>query len=74
MPQLDIDLFDDFLFFAFVSLLFGFGDEETEEGVVLMGTDLFLAQYYIVKKKELSEQKKLIKKIIASSVVTENLK
>jgi hypothetical protein len=51
MPQLDIDLFDDFLFFAFVSLLFGFGDEETEEGVVLMGTDLFLAQYYIVKKK-----------------------
>jgi len=69
MPQLDIDLFDDFLFFAFVSLLFGFGDEETEEGVVSMGTDLFLAQYYIEKKKELIEQKKLIKKIIVSSVL-----
>ena len=58
MPQLDIDLFDDFLFFAFVSLLFGFGDEETEEGVVSMGTDLFLAQYYIEKKKRTYRTKK----------------
>ena len=44
MPQLDIDLFDDFLFFAFVSLLFGLGDEEGEELVIEMGTESFLAQ------------------------------
>lgn len=43
MPQLDIDLFDDFLFFAFVSLLFGVGDEDSEEGVVEVGTDSYLA-------------------------------
>jgi len=52
MPQLDIDLFDDFLFFAFAALLFGFGDEETEEGVLEMGTETFLAHFYIEKKKK----------------------
>ena len=54
MPQLDIDLFDDFLFFAFVSLLFGLGDEEGEELVIELGTEIFLAQYYIKLFKSLS--------------------
>jgi hypothetical protein len=69
MPQLDIDLFDDFLFFAFVSLLFGVGDEDSEEGVIEVGTDAYLAQYYIETKKTLTEQRKLVKDLFAFSVL-----
>jgi len=68
MPQLDIDLFDDFLFFAFVSLLFGLGDEEGEELVIEMGTDSFLAQYYLETTKVLREQKNIIKNLFISSI------
>lgn len=69
MPQLDIDLFDDFLFFAFVSLLFGVGDDEGEEGVVEMGTDIFLAQYYISTKKKLEEQRRIVKDLFVTSIL-----
>lgn len=69
MPQLDIDLFDDFLFFAFVSLLFGIGDEDSEESVVEVGTDAYLAQYYIETKKTLAEQQKIIKELFVASVL-----
>ena len=69
MPQLDIDLFDDFLFFAFVSLLFGVGDEDSEEGVVEVGTDSYLAQYYIETKKTLTEQSKIVKDLFVASVL-----
>jgi len=69
MPQLDVDLFDDFLFFAFVSPLFGLGDEEGEEGVVEMGTDMFLVSYYLETKKKLEEQRKIVKNLFASSVL-----
>lgn len=72
MPQLDIDLFDDFMFFAFVALLFGFGDEESEEGLVEMATDSFLAQFYIAKTKSLISEKSLIKGLIVSSVINKN--
>ena len=68
MPQLDIDLFDDFLFFAFVSLLFGLGDEDGEELVIEMGTDSFLAQYYLETTKILREQKNIIKNLFISSI------
>lgn len=47
MPQLDINLFDDFLFFAFISLLFGFGDDEVEESVIEINGETALAQYYL---------------------------
>jgi hypothetical protein len=69
MPQLDIDLFDDFLFFAFVALLFGLGDEEGEELVIEMGTDLFLAQYYLETNKNIEEQKKIIKNLFIISIL-----
>jgi hypothetical protein len=69
MPQLDIDLFDDFLFFAFVSLLFGVGDEDSEEGVVEVGTDAYLAQHYIETKKNLVEEQKIIKNLFVGSVL-----
>jgi hypothetical protein len=69
MPQIDITLFDDFLFFAFISLLFGFGDDEGEEGVVEMGTDAFLANYFLVTRKKLQEQKKILKKIFFFSIL-----
>jgi hypothetical protein len=68
MPQLDIDLFDDFLFFAFVSLLFGLGDDEGEELVIEMGTDSFLAQYYLETSKVLLEQEKIVKNLFISSI------
>lgn len=69
MPQLDIDLFDDFLFFAFIALLFGFGDEETEEGLIEMATDSFLAEFYVENKKNLSAEKGLVKTLVVSSVI-----
>jgi hypothetical protein len=53
MPQLDIDLLDDFIYFAFIALIFGFGDSESEENVVSMGADLHLAQYYMLNYKTL---------------------
>lgn len=69
MPQLDIDLFDDFLFFAFVSLLFGFGDEDSEENVIEMGSELYIAHFYIGTKKKIEEQAKLIKALFSSSIL-----
>ncbi len=69
MPQLDIDLFDDFLFFAFIALLFGFGDEESEEGLIEMATDSFLAEFYVENKKTLSAEKTLVKNLVVSSVI-----
>lgn len=73
MPQLNLDLFEDFLFFAFIGLLFGFGDEETEEGLVEMATDSFLAQFYLENKKELVAQKSLVKALVVTSVVHQNV-
>ena len=73
MPQLDFDLFEDFLFFAVIGLLFGFGDEETEEGLVEMATDSFLAQFYLENKKELVAQKSLVKALVVSSLVNQNV-
>jgi hypothetical protein len=69
MPQLDIDIFDDFLFFAFVSLLFGFGDEDADENIIEIGTDSYLAQYYIETRKLLTEQKKIVKHLFVNSVL-----
>jgi len=69
MPQLDIDLFDDFLFFAFIALLFGFGDEESEEGLIEMATDSFLAEFYVENKKTLAAEKSLVKNLVVSSVI-----
>jgi hypothetical protein len=53
MPQLDIDLLEDFLFFAFAALILGFGDEDSEENVIENSSDAYLAQYYISKQKSL---------------------
>jgi len=49
MPQLDIDLLDDFRFFAFLSIIFGFGDGETEENVITRNLYKCLGEYYAVK-------------------------
>jgi len=50
MPQLDIDLFDDFLFFAFVSLLFSVGNDEAEESLIDLQGDAAFTLNYITKK------------------------
>ena len=63
MPQLDINLFDDFIFFAFVSLLFGFGDDEVEESVAL-------AQYYLEQQKLYTYESNFIKKLITTSILS----
>lgn len=69
MPQLDIDLFDDFLFFAFVSLLFGFGDEDGDENIVELGGEIHLGQFYIETRKNLDFEKKLVKTLCSKSLV-----
>ena len=68
MPQLDIDLFDDFIFFAFVSLLFGVEDEG-EDNVITMGTDLFLAQFYLETKKALVGNRNCVKNFFVFSIL-----
>jgi len=69
MPQLDIDLFDDFLFFAFVSLLFGFGDEDGDEHIIEIGGEIYLSQFYIETKKKLDYEKKLVKNLCSKSLI-----
>ncbi len=60
MPQLDIDLLEDFLFFAFAALLLGFGDEESEENAIERSSDAYLAQYYLSTRKTLREETRLV--------------
>jgi hypothetical protein len=69
MPQLDIDLFDDFLFFAFVSLLFGVGDDEGEQSAVDTTTDAFLANFYIESTQNLIEEEKVVKTAFETSIL-----
>ena len=72
MPQLDIDLFDDFIFFAFVFLLFGVEDEG-EESVIIMATDIFLVQYYLKTKKLLVQNRNTVKLFFGSSILNQKL-
>lgn len=60
MPQLDIDLLEDFLFFAFAALLLGFGDEESEENAIERSSEAHLAQYYLSTRKALREEARLV--------------
>ncbi len=69
MPQLDIDLFDDFIFFAFVSLLFGVGDDEGEQSAVEASTDSYLANFYIEKANKLFEEEKIVKLAFEKSIL-----
>jgi len=62
MPQLDIDLLEDFLFFAFIAFLLGFGDEEGEENVIERSSEAYLAQYYLSTRKALCEETLLVSK------------
>lgn len=70
MPQLDINLFDDFIFFAFVSLLFGFGDDEVEESVIELNGEVALAQHYIGQRKLYMYESNLITNLITASILT----
>ncbi len=60
MPQLDIDLLEDFLFFAFIALLLGLGDEEGEENVIERSSESHLATFYISTRKTLREEARLV--------------
>lgn len=60
MPQLEIDLFEDFLFFAFVSILLGLGDEDIEENLVDTATDAYLFNFYYSNTEKLTLERKLI--------------
>jgi len=62
MPQLDIDLLEDFMFFAFIAFILGFGDEESEENVIETSAEAYLAQYYLSTRKTLAEESYLVSK------------
>jgi hypothetical protein len=62
MPQLDLDLLEDFLFFAFVALLLGFGDDEAEENAVNRHADAHLASFYLTTRKALRAETDLLAK------------
>ncbi len=71
MPQLDIDLLEDFLFFAFTAIILGFGDDESEENAIEMTSEAHLAQYYISTVKVIREESRLV--ATSSSVVFNRL-
>ena len=71
MPQLDIDLLEDFMFFAFAALLLGFGDEESEENVIERSSEIYLAQYYLSTRKQLCEEIRLV--VTSPSAIFSNL-
>ena len=60
MPQLDIDLLEDFLFFAFAAFILGFGDEESEENAIERSCDSHLATHYSSTAKALNAELSLI--------------
>ena len=60
MPQLDIDLLEDFLFFGFIALLLGLGDEEGEENAIERSSESHLATFYITVSKTLHEEARLV--------------
>ena len=60
MPQLDIDLLEDFLFFAFAAFLLGLGDEENEENVIESASETYLAHFFISTRKSLYEETRLV--------------
>jgi hypothetical protein len=60
MPQLDIDLLEDFLFFAFAAFILGFGDDESEENAIERSSEAHLAQYYLSTLKLLREEARLV--------------
>jgi len=60
MPQLDIDLLEDFLFFAFAAFILGFGDEESEENAVEVSCEAHLAKHFFSTTKALSGEIRLV--------------
>jgi len=62
MPQIDLDILEDFLFFAFAGLLFGLGEDETEESVIAIHAEAHLASYYIATRKALRAEVELLAK------------
>jgi hypothetical protein len=60
MPQLDLDILEDFLFFAFAGLLLGFGDDEIEENAVERHAEAHLARHFLSTTKELRAETALI--------------
>lgn len=72
MPQLDIDLFEDFLFFAFVSLLFGFGDDDVEENLIQNAGESYLLNFYIISKMILHTNRLVIEELTNSAASFKN--
>lgn len=62
MPQLELDLLEDFLFFAFAWFLLGIEDTAVEENVVNRGGESYLASFYLTTAKSLREEVSLIVK------------
>jgi len=60
MPQLDIDLLEDFLFFAFAAFILGFGDDENEENVIEISSEAHLAEYCFTRSNQLLAEVRLV--------------
>lgn len=60
MPQLDIDLLEDFLFFAFAAFILGFGDEESETNAIDMACEVHLMHHFFSTSKALSGEIQLV--------------
>lgn len=65
MPQLDLDILEDFLFFAFAALLLGFGDDDIEEHAVERHADAHLAHHFLATAKELRAEASLVARAAA---------
>jgi len=63
MPQLDIDLLDDFRYIAFLSLIFGLGDGETEENVITSNLYKCLGEYYRIELNNIRITSNIIDKL-----------
>jgi hypothetical protein len=76
MPQLDLDLIEDFLFVAFAGLLLGVGDEETEERVIAVAAEAHLANLYVGGRKALRAETRLVAsaaRVLTSALVPPQL-
>jgi hypothetical protein len=60
MPQVDVDYYEDILYVGFLSLLFDGGADHAEEGVIELGLEIILAQYYLYTTRNLFEEKRIL--------------
>ena len=64
MPQLDLDILDDFLYRAFAAFLLGFGESDIEESAVDRHAEAHLARHYLATQKGLRAEVALLARAV----------